>query len=294
MGSRSRRLLRCRWFAAGLAGALVVGALGCGSEAPDAAVSESTTAPVSVAPPSVVTTASGPSTTHPLVVDTAPTVPVKPAVCEPDMGTTLLAEYVYPPFPAFPDPPAGWVEPTSFDWDGDGVADTLLVTDGEVVVDWGGGQVRVTGVVTDFFAEPGVDDDGNMFTIYDEAVAAQHVPAAVGDVTGDGFVDLLVSNGGHTAVFIGQGAATPTGVIAFEDLGRSAVGWRSPAQRGPQHYTSEGELVGERVLFPNPVADVAVLWDADGDGANEFSVTRWHERSAPGVVRFAGVACSLP
>jgi hypothetical protein len=269
----------------------VVAAGGCGDDDDQPASAEApSTTEAATDPPATAT----PSTTHPEVLDTVPTIPAKPGTCEPDMGTTLLAEFAYPPFPTYPEPPAGWTEPTSFDWDGDGADDTLTVADGKVVVDWGAGQVVVEGVVTDFFAEPGVDDDGEVFNIYDEAVAAQHVPAAVGDVTGDDKPDLVVSHGGHTAVLIGQGAATPTGTVAFDDVGRTQLGWRSPPQRPPQHYTAEGEPWGDRLLFPNPVADVAVLWDADGDGANEFSVTRWVERSAPWVVHFAGIACSLP
>ena len=294
MGSRRRHPRRTSRGAVLAATLLLVAGVGCrdGDESETAETTTTTT------PPASSTTAtserSGPSTTHAEVLDTAPTIPAKPAICAPDMGTTVLSEYVYPPYPAFPEPPVGWSEPTTFDWDGDGASDTLTVAGGEVVLDWGAGEVVVEGVTTDYLAEPGIDDDGRVFHIYDEAVAAQHVPATVGDVTGDGQPDLVVSHGGHTAVLIGQGAATPPGTVAFDDVGRTTLGWRSPSQRGPQHYTTEGEPVGARVLFPAPVADVAVLWDANGDGANEFSVTRWHERTAPSVVRFAGVACSLP
>jgi hypothetical protein len=244
--------------------------------------------------PSTTATTAGPTTTHPEVLTTAPTLPPKPAVCEPEMGTTMLSSYWYPPYPKFPEPPPGWAPADTFDWDGDGTPDSLTVAGHEVVVDWGAGQVVVEGVVTDFFAEPGIDDDGDVYTIYTQEVAAQHVPAAVGDVTGDGRSDLVVFAGGHTAVLVGQGAATPPGRVAFDDVGRSTLGWRSPPQRVPQHYTPEGEPWNERPLNPNPVGDVAVLWDADGDGASEFSVTRWHERTGPSVVHFAGVPCSLP
>jgi hypothetical protein len=37
-----------------------------------------------------------------------------------------------------------------------------------------------------------------------------------------------------------------------------------------------------------------VIWDVDGDGANEFTVTRLNERSSPTRVFFGGVPCALP
>jgi hypothetical protein len=247
-----------RTLLVGLAALLLV-AGGCGDDATSPDGAASTTAPDPTAAPTTDTPA------------TAPENPAKPAVCAPDMGTTLLASYFYPPFPELPEPPEGWVPTTgaAFDWNGDGADDTLTVTDDTVTIDWDDGQVVVT-------------------------EAAEHIPAAVGDVTGDGLPDLIVSHGGHTAVLVGEGAASAALTLPFDEVGRDTLGWTSPPQRTPQQLDADGNPTGEPLLLPIPTALVEVIWDVDGDGANEFTVTRLNERSSPTRVFFGGVPCALP
>ncbi len=90
---------------------------------------------------------------------------------------------------------------------------------------------------------------------------------------------------------IGQGAATPSRTLAFDDVGRTTLGWRSPPVR---FDGGDGDIDEDDRLRPAPVGDVTVLWDADGDGANELSVTRFMDRSAPQIYHFSGVPCDLP
>ncbi len=271
--------------------AAVLAFAGCG-DADEVESAQSTTAPTTTSAPESTTT----TTTAPEPA-TAPTNPPKPDVCAPDMGSTLQAQYAFYPYPDFPYPPEGWEEPDRdvFDWDGDGTTDTLVLADDTVTLTWATGQVVVTGVQTDYLSRPAVDDDGREFHFYpntygEAELAARHIPAAVGDVTGDGLGDLVVFHGGHTAVMIGQGAATPSRTLAFDDVGRTTLGWRSPPVRlaGGDRVVDQDDF-----LFPAPVGDLAVLWDVNGDGAREFSVSRFEERSVHSAY-LAGVLCDLP
>ena len=221
-----------------------------------------------------------------------PTNPPKPEICEPDMGTTLQGQYWFPPFPDLPAPPDGWEPPAGdeFDWDQDGQVDTLTVADGTVSIDWGTGQLTVTGVQTDYYTTPAVDDDGREFRLYDQAQATEHVPAAVGDVTGDGVADLIVSHGGHTRVLIGEGPQAATGMLVFADVGTETPGWHSPPVRP---LDRDGRPDFDSWLFPVPTARVELVWDVNDDGTDDFRVVRLNERTSQSEVYYTGVPCDL-
>jgi hypothetical protein len=235
--------------------------------------------------------------------------PPKPEVCAPDMGSTLQAQFVFGERPS-PEPPPEWDlrlrqgfdwdgdgsrdwsgfphQGRPFDWDGDGRFDSLTVADDRVVVSWAGGSITVTGVQTDYVSRPATADDGKAVILKGEegrVYGSLHVPAAVGDVTGDGWPDLVASHGGHTAVLIGRGPASSSVSIGFEEMGRTDLGWRSEPVRDEDEF------------IPSPVALVSVIWDFNGDGANDFVVSKLRgsrSRTGPTHVFFAGVPCRLP
>jgi len=204
------------------------------------------------------------------------------------MGSTLIDPKVQPS----QFTPGGWVppDPKVFDWDQDGVRDLLVVADNRVVVSWATGEIVVTGVQSDWFSPIPVDDDGNKTVLDPELAkeyAAQHVPAAVGDVTGDGFPDLVVSMRGYTSVLLGQGSRTPSGEWSFEQVGRDTLGWRNP----PVNPASGSRLV------PLPVALVSIIWDLDGNGSLDFRVSKLvspGSRSGPVEVFYRGIQCNMP
>ena len=282
-------MLRATVRAVTAAGLAVVALVTACSDADDTRTSDTTTTTTGTSPTSTTTNSSTTTTTE---VPTPPTNPPKPDICEPDMGTTLQAQYGYPPYPSFPDPPPDWEppDPTLFDWDGDGTPDTLTVADDTVTVDWGTGTITITDIQTDYLTRPAIDDDGRELRIRDPEIAALHTPAAVGDVTGDGHPDLIVTHGGHTAVLIGQGPNTPTQTLTFNDVGHTTLGWRSPPHRSP----GRGGNPEDQWLVPFASGNVEVLWDNDRDGASEFRVARYFDRAGPLIVHFAGVACTLP
>jgi len=204
------------------------------------------------------------------------------------MGSTLLPPGTLYPSPTAPD---GWQSSrvTPFDWNQDGTADELVVRDDRVVVRWAAGELAVTGVRTDWYTRPYADESGRVAKMEGEegkVYSDRHTPAAVGDVTGDGLVDLVVSNLGHTSVLIGAGAGASSGEVTFGDLGINSKGWHSPPVKAPN-----GAFV------PYAIADVEVIWDVNGDGARDFAVTKLPypgDRAGPRTVYFLGVRCDLP
>ena len=231
--------------------------------------------------PTVGSTWPPPMPTTPLMLPTTRT-------CAKDMGSTLIDPKVQPG----QFTPGGWVppDPKVFDWDQDGVRDLLVVADNRVVVSWATGEIVVTGVQTEWVTQPSVDDDGVEGYLEGErgkAYGALHVPAAVGDVSGDGLPDLVVSMRGYTSVLLGQGSRTPSGEWSFEQVGRDTLGWRNP----PVNPASGSQLV------PRPVALVSIIWDLDGNGSLDFRVSKLvspGSRSGPVEVFYRGIQCNMP
>lgn len=176
-------------------------------------------------------------------------------------------------------PPSGWAEADtrSFDWDSDGQPDQLSVDDRSqrVSVRWGAGSLVVTSVRV---ADPRDVGDGGESAAGD---SPDPRPAAVADVTGDGWPDLIVVSGGDVRVLVGPGPAIDQQLtVAFTDIGSISRGWTSPP-------TSAGPIV----QVPYDIASVRPLWDLNGDGADDFAIVSLDRRSAGPVARYFGRPC---
>lgn len=239
------------------------------------------------------TTSSTSSGTPAAPPTTGTTIPTVLPPCAPDMGSTLQAQHLDVAWSSIPGVVRD-VPEEGFDWNQDGNPDRLVIGDttGSVTIDWGNGSLTVTDVHTDFTV-PITDEDGVEHVARstvgpgtDEErtrqLADRHRPAAVIDVTGDGWLDLVVTHRGTAAVLAGSGDQTPTGSIGFDRVGLDTPGWRSPPVRGPHG------------LRPTPVGDVD-LWTTVGrdDGVDGFSVGLHGDRivRGPGVL-YAGVPCT--
>lgn len=239
-----------------------------------------------------------PTTTTPSTTATTSTVGEALSPCAADMGSTLEQRFFDTPRSALPGGGHRAAE-EGFDWDQDGAPDRLLIGDPHdvVTVDWGTGRLAVTAVHTDF-TQPVTDEDGIEYVAINvgpgtvQEMADAHRPAAVGDVTGDGWLDLIVTHRGTAAVLAGAGDQTRTGTISFDRLGLDTPGWRSPPVRGPQQTDASGNPTGTPALRPLPLGDVFLRSDFDGDGAGGFSVSSTFGRGLGPVVLYAGVPCT--
>ena len=282
-----RRLVRRRASSTAVLFAAAAVLSACGTTTSPVAANSAGTTITKVNATSVTSTTPVPQATATSTSATPPTS-AGPRVCGKDMGSTLLPPGTLYPSPTAPD---GWQSSrvTPFDWNQDGKPDELVVRDDRVVVRWATGELVVTGVRTDWYTRPFTDDNGEVFQPVGEGAKVysdRHTPASVGDVTGDGLPDLVVSNLGHTSVLIGPGSGARSGELTFAELGVERLGWRSPPLR-----MQSGTLV------PAPVADVEVIWDVNGDGARDYTVTRLAPsggRSGPERVFFFGILCELP
>lgn len=209
--------------------------------------------------------------------------------CEPDMGSTRLWQDDLPGAED-PDPGAVISAEAPFDWDQDGNPDQLLVGEppGTVTLSWGSGQLTVTGVLTDFSQEVRDEEGKLLFVPLSPELAAEVVPAAVGDVTGDGWADLIVANSGTVAVLTGGGDETATGEIPFEDLGRATKGWRSDAEK-PPNYAGPGTPI----VTPIPTSLIRIATgDFTEDGVTDFLTIGIVERAGGPIAYFSGIPCT--
>lgn len=228
--------------------------------------------------PSTVTPATEPVLQGPSTPTTSTIAETPPPPCTANMGETLLEGRAKPSTGGDqPRPPTDWTPPLQqgFDWDQDGTQDQLRIEDGTVTIAWSTGTLVINGVITSLASVQ--DRNGTTFN----ASERHPVPAAVGDVTGDGWLDLLVANSGTISVLAGSGAAD-AGEVSFWDIGTTTLGW-----------TSEpiSILDTPRGLVPWPNSTVSVLWDFTGDGVNDFLASGALDRSSGPQIYYSGTPC---
>jgi hypothetical protein len=205
--------------------------------------------------------------------------------------------------------PAGWsaVEMHRFDFDGDGMRDQFIVepSSGRVGVHTTSGDVVVEDVdlsdspfvirgVPDPYVEtppdqtPPAPPPDAVFTVAGDELNRSTMPVAVHDVTGDGFLDLLVANAGATGVVLGQRTTTAQ-VVDFDEIEARGVGWLSPQLLLKAEDRPDGG--GDDLWIPLTPGALFPIWDIDADGAEDFVFTTYGYRSSGIVHYFLGKPC---
>lgn len=217
--------------------------------------------------------------------------------CTPDMGST--SEPLETTDDLRPrDPQAlgltGWWDHDGlegFDWNDDGAPDSVEVdrSEGSVRLDWGNAALTVTGVRTDFTSR--VQDPAGFEFGMSDGGAAETAPVAVGDVTADGRLDLIVVHLGTVAVLAGAGDATPTGEIPFAEVGTQTLGWQSPQQEIMGSVAADGSR-GSNIFVPYLDAEPALTADLNGDGAADFAALGILERRGTTPFVYFGRPCT--
>ncbi|MCB1247975.1 MAG: hypothetical protein KDB33_08125 [Acidimicrobiales bacterium] len=143
-----------------------------------------------------------------------------------------------------------------FDYDEDGLPDSVEMSkDGEwVAVVTRSGALTITGVQTDW-------SDARL----DDSIQGT-IPLTVGDVTGDGHQDVVVTDQGSVAVVVGGGAAFVPASVPFDQVGAAVPGWITAPVR--LTYGDSGEVYS----FPGAHASPGLLGDVDGDGIADVSI----------------------
>jgi hypothetical protein len=173
----------------------------------------------------------------------------------------------------------GFYDPRTFDWDEDGAADSVTMGVGSVSVHAASGTTTVTGVRTDF------SDVGHYSSIHSA------MPLDVGDVTGDGHVDLMVASDGWVGVLAGAGSSAVPVTVAFDRIGVDAVGWLTPpAIERHSPDVPPGREVYE--TWPHGTAEPVLLDDVDGDGIAEIGVYNHLERTSGPFMLLLGQPCN--
>lgn len=196
-----------------------------------------------------------------------------PPRCSSELGPTGPVEALG--FDAAPstDLDQAWEAPGdgTFDWDGDGTVDRLVVDRGAstVSVEWDEGSFTVTGVRSDF----GPDE-----------VDSPVVPATVAEVTGDDHPDLIVAEDGVVAVLAGDGRAPGGGLVPFDEIGTAVPGWSSP----PTTVEAVGQ---EPVSVPFATGTVVAMGDVSGDGIDDFRVYSEVRRARGPAAFYEGRRC---
>jgi len=176
--------------------------------------------------------------------------------------------------------PADWQpHPQSgFDWNDDGRPDTLTYDQqsGTVTVDWTDGRINVT----DVQLTTTVRDHGGS-------------PAMVGDVTGDGRLDLGVTTPDRSfavlGVLTGEGSTSVSKTVSFADMAANGTGWMNPPKKRQIGVFADNSPVIREL--PLGGATLRPVWDLTGDGVLDIALDNPGGRSTGASYYFAGKPC---
>jgi hypothetical protein len=219
--------------------------------------------------------------------------------CTEDMGSTSQAPDETDDIESFDDLEyVGWWGPddlSGFDWDQDGNPDQVTVNrdNNTITLTWGASALTITSIRTDF--DRGVYDaigrGHNLSPAEVGGRAETVVPVAVGDVTGDGWLDLIVANMGTLSVLAGAGDNTPTGEMAFDAVGVETLGWQSPPIQMLGPLYADGTRDFDQI-HPTPNVLPAPVADRNGDAVQDFVAHRIIERGGGPPILLLGRACT--
>jgi len=149
---------------------------------------------------------------------------------------------------------SGPTAPT-FDWDKDGKDDELAAEAATrtLTLRWGEDQLVIGDVEVDITTPTSYPPPPTPSIMRPETIH----PYAVDDLTGDGWLDLVVSSGGTISVLAGAGPSTPTGVLSVAAIGRDTLGFHIGPTSG----------AGEAIV---PRGRLVPIFDVTGDGVDDL------------------------